>query len=189
MRSHTVVHPAITICFVNPFVFKNKIEKEGLPRDGPAGLGAGGPEFKSRGPDQKQLSCFHIVRSTTVHPYFACENSAGRGSDFANPLIRRTSLCGKHTKDTSWQECEKEVIESKRVSSAALGECGENCGDLAHRFLPLTVLQRGKPIPKASRGHVSIYIQLSRSAAYDHGSILFDQRERESSIVLVKNFQ
>ena len=52
MPSHTDVHPATTICFVNPFVFKTKIEKEGLPRDGPAGLGAGGPEFKSRRPDQ-----------------------------------------------------------------------------------------------------------------------------------------
>ena len=52
MRSHTVVHPATTIFLVNPFVFKNEIEKEGLPRDGPAALGAGGPEFKSRRPDQ-----------------------------------------------------------------------------------------------------------------------------------------
>src|SRR5467141_2343333 len=40
------------IYFPNSFIFKNKIEKEGLPRDSPAGLGAGGPEFKSRRPDQ-----------------------------------------------------------------------------------------------------------------------------------------
>jgi hypothetical protein len=33
MRSHTVIHPATAICFVSPFVFKNEIEKEGLPRD------------------------------------------------------------------------------------------------------------------------------------------------------------
>ena len=33
------------------FICKNKIEKEGLPKDSPAGLGAGGPEFKSRRPD------------------------------------------------------------------------------------------------------------------------------------------
>jgi hypothetical protein len=51
MRSHISVHPATTKYFSNSFIFKNKIEKEGLPRDSPAGLGAGGPEFKSRRPD------------------------------------------------------------------------------------------------------------------------------------------
>jgi hypothetical protein len=51
MRSHISVHRATTKYFSNSFIFKNKIEKEGLPRDSPAGLGAGGPEFKSRGPD------------------------------------------------------------------------------------------------------------------------------------------
>jgi len=48
MRSHISVQRATTKYFSNSFVFKNKIEKEGLPRDSPAGLGAGGPEFKSR---------------------------------------------------------------------------------------------------------------------------------------------
>jgi hypothetical protein len=28
MRSHTSVHPATTIYFVNPFVFRNKIERK-----------------------------------------------------------------------------------------------------------------------------------------------------------------
>jgi len=65
------------------------------------------------GAPTKSLFCFHIVRSTTVHPSFTCENPADRRSDFANPLIRRTSLRSEHTKNTSWQECEKEVIESK----------------------------------------------------------------------------
>jgi hypothetical protein len=46
MRSHISVHPATTKYFSNSFVLKNKIEKEGLPRDSLAGLGAGGPEFK-----------------------------------------------------------------------------------------------------------------------------------------------
>ena len=52
MRSHIFIHLATTISFAKPFIFKIKIEKEGLPRDSPAGLGAGGPEFKSRRPDQ-----------------------------------------------------------------------------------------------------------------------------------------
>jgi len=38
--------------FLTRLFSKTEIEKEGLPRDSPAGLGAGGPEFKSRRPDQ-----------------------------------------------------------------------------------------------------------------------------------------
>jgi hypothetical protein len=52
MQSHISLHHATTKYFSNLFVFKNKIEEEGLPSDSPAGLGAGGPEFKSRRPDQ-----------------------------------------------------------------------------------------------------------------------------------------
>jgi len=52
MRSHISVHRATTKYSSNSFICKNKIEKEGLPKDSPAGLGAGGPEFKSRRPDQ-----------------------------------------------------------------------------------------------------------------------------------------
>ena|ERR1043166_7259669 len=42
MRSYISVHLATTKYFSISFIFKNKIEKEGLPRDSPAGLGAGG---------------------------------------------------------------------------------------------------------------------------------------------------
>jgi hypothetical protein len=52
MRSHIFVHRATTKYFSNSFVFKIEIEKEGLPRDITPALGAGGPEFKSRRPDQ-----------------------------------------------------------------------------------------------------------------------------------------
>ena len=52
MRSHISVHRATTKYFSNSFIFKNKIEKEGLPRDSTPDLGAGGPRFKSGRPDQ-----------------------------------------------------------------------------------------------------------------------------------------
>ena len=52
MRRHIFVHRATTKFFANSFVLKNEIEKEGLPRDSTPALGAGGPEFKSRRPDQ-----------------------------------------------------------------------------------------------------------------------------------------
>ena len=55
------IHLATTISVAKPFVSKIAIEKEGLPRGSPAGLGAGGPEFKSRRPDQKHLVCFSLA--------------------------------------------------------------------------------------------------------------------------------
>jgi hypothetical protein len=48
----TCSYLATTISVAKPFIFKIKIEREGLARDSPAGLGAGGPEFESRRPDQ-----------------------------------------------------------------------------------------------------------------------------------------
>jgi hypothetical protein len=51
MRSHISVHRATTKYFSNLFVFKPKIEKEGLPRDDTPDLGAGGPELESPRPD------------------------------------------------------------------------------------------------------------------------------------------
>jgi hypothetical protein len=50
-RRHIVVHRATGKYFSSSFVFKSEIEREGLPRDNPAGLGAGGLEFKSPRPD------------------------------------------------------------------------------------------------------------------------------------------
>jgi len=67
MRRHILLHPGTTKYFSKSFVFKNKIEKEGLPSDSPAGLGAGGPEFKSRRPDQKYLACFLLFIESAVH--------------------------------------------------------------------------------------------------------------------------
>ena len=58
MRSHISVHLATTKYFSNSFVFKNEIEKEGLPGDITPALGAGGPEFKSRRPDQSIFCVF-----------------------------------------------------------------------------------------------------------------------------------
>ena len=52
MRRHISVHRATTKYFSNLFVFKTKIEKEGLPGDITPALGAGGPRFKSGRPDQ-----------------------------------------------------------------------------------------------------------------------------------------
>jgi hypothetical protein len=59
MRSHIFIHHATTISSAKPFIFKIKIEKEGLPRDSTPGLGAGDPEFKSRRPDHFMFFVFY----------------------------------------------------------------------------------------------------------------------------------
>ena len=67
MRSDISVHRATTKCFSNSFIFRNKIDKEGLPRDSPAGLGAGGPEFKSRRPDHQLTELTDFLPATYFH--------------------------------------------------------------------------------------------------------------------------
>jgi len=59
MLSRISVHGATTKFYDNPFVFKNAIEKEGLPRDSTPDLGAGGPRFKSGRPDQSMFFVSH----------------------------------------------------------------------------------------------------------------------------------
>ena len=50
MRSHIFVHTGTTKYFSNLFVFKNEIEKEGLPRDITPALGAGGSRVQISAP-------------------------------------------------------------------------------------------------------------------------------------------
>jgi hypothetical protein len=59
MRSHIFAHRATIKYFSKSFVFKNEIEKEGLPRDFTPALGAGGPRFKSGRPDQSMFFVSH----------------------------------------------------------------------------------------------------------------------------------
>src|SRR5271156_4460712 len=69
-RSRISARPATTKYSSNSFVFKTKIEKEGLPRDDTPDLGAGGLRFKSGRPDQsfQHVSglAIHCTRSTVV---------------------------------------------------------------------------------------------------------------------------
>jgi hypothetical protein len=91
MRSHISVHGATTKFCDNPFVFKNAIEKEGLPRDITPALGAGGPEFESRRPDQSILFVLHYLESE-IFLLQLLWILAGRRSVFANHSISITSL-------------------------------------------------------------------------------------------------
>jgi hypothetical protein len=75
MRSHILVQRATTKYSSISFICKNKIEKEGLPKDSPAGLGAGGPRFESGRPDQNYLPHFVQFIKKVLHPYLHLWNS------------------------------------------------------------------------------------------------------------------
>jgi hypothetical protein len=79
MRRHISVHRATTKFFANSFVLKNEIEKEGLPRDSTPALGAEGPEFKSRRPDQNISRIFSSLSTALFTQNLAVEFSQAGG--------------------------------------------------------------------------------------------------------------
>ena len=80
MHNHIFAHQATAKYFSNSFVFKNEIEKEGLPRDSTPALGAGGPRFKSGRPDQNYLAYFLSSTINVLHPKIQCGIPAGRSA-------------------------------------------------------------------------------------------------------------
>jgi len=80
MRSHIFLHRATTKYFSNSFVFKNEIEKEGLPRDITLALGAGGPRFKSGRPDQNISRVFFILLKAQFTSFHTCGILADRSA-------------------------------------------------------------------------------------------------------------
>jgi len=98
MRSHISVHGATTKYFSKSFVFKTKIEKEGLPGDITPALGAGGPEFKSRRPDQQYRAHFVGVIETALHHTLTCGFLLGRRSRLASHSVLITLEFGVRAK-------------------------------------------------------------------------------------------
>ena len=130
MRSHIFVHRATTKYFSNSFVFKNKIEKEGLPRDITPALGAGGPEFKSRRPDQNisRVIFSSLKAPFTSNPIFGI--LADRRSGFASrffPRVRRITNLQKHGDPGVLDR----RIKRREVKRTIL-QVWENSGDPAH---------------------------------------------------------
>jgi hypothetical protein len=129
MRSHISVHVATTKYSFISFICKNKIEKEGLPKDSPAGLGAGGPEFKSRRPDQQYRAHFVGFIETALHHILTCGFLLGRRSRLASHSILMTLEFGVRAKNGRRQECQGERTEWTWVRNVVFREWGENWGD------------------------------------------------------------
>src|SRR5271156_425986 len=91
MRRHISARPATTKYFSNLFVFKKKMEKEGLPRDDTPALGAGGLEFKSPRPDRNYRPHLLQVTNCVLHQELQCGNPAGRSAVVASSVIPKSS--------------------------------------------------------------------------------------------------
>jgi hypothetical protein len=68
MRSHISVYRGTIKFRSNSLVFKNEIEKEGLPRDTAPALGARGSRFKSGRPDQNISRVFFSLLKAPFTP-------------------------------------------------------------------------------------------------------------------------
>jgi len=132
MRSHISAHRATTKYFSNSFVFKTKIEKEGLPGDSTPDLGAGGPEFKSRRPDQNISRVFLSLLEGPFTPIPVCGILADRSSIGVSRLVSQILQHGEYAKNTERLECHSEIIELTQLKKSSRDGCGENWGDLAH---------------------------------------------------------
>lgn len=93
MRSHILVHCATTKYFSNSFIFKNKIEKEGLPRDSTPDLGAGGPiPFKQRRLGDQHLEWLWFLDSLRGYPlrlHVACVKDLALSDDLSKLVAIR----------------------------------------------------------------------------------------------------
>jgi len=125
MRSHVSVHRGTTKFCANSFVFKNKIEKEGLPRDTAPALGAGGPEFKSRRPDQNHLPYFLQVMKSTVHPKLHCGILADRRSGFASCLVSESSPHDEFCKNIGGRRAIQKPLNGSKLNSRHLASMGK----------------------------------------------------------------
>jgi hypothetical protein len=132
MQKHISVHHATAKYFSNSFVFKTKIEKEGLLGDSPAALGAGGPEFKSRRPDQKYLECILLLIESAVHLKPHLWNSGRQEVWIRKSFSFREFATWGICKNMRRQECYTESIERREVKRALFGKYGENSGDPTH---------------------------------------------------------
>ena len=131
MRSHIFIQLATTISFAKPFIFKIENEKEGLPRGSPAGLGAGGPEFKSRRPDQNiSRVLFRLMKDpfTQTHPWNSGRQEFSIGKSFSFREFTTRRIC----ENTGRQECYSETIERTQVKRPRSGKYGENSEDPVH---------------------------------------------------------
>src|SRR5260370_29390708 len=112
-------------------VFSSSAENGRVVLSGPPALGAGGPEFKSRRPDQNISRVFFRLSKayfTQNRPWnFRRQEVSIRKSFNSKEFAARRIF-----KNTRRQECYSETIERRQVKRAPSGKYGENRGDPVH---------------------------------------------------------
>ena len=100
------------------------VEMKGLTKARLPVLGAGGPEFKSRRPDQNiSRVLFSLLKAPfTSNPI--CGILADRRSGFASRLLSESSPHDEFCKNMRRQECYTESIERREVKRALFGKYG-----------------------------------------------------------------
>jgi hypothetical protein len=127
MRSHILVLGATTTSFSISFVFKTKIEKEGLPRDSPAVLGAGSPRFKSGRPDQNHLAYFLVLIELPLQPKLRCGILPGRRSELPSLSTPMTWPRREPTEMLGGRSARKKLLNRDKLSTrqfASMGKIG-----------------------------------------------------------------
>ena len=138
MRSHISAHRATTKYFSNSFVFKTEIEKEGLPGDITLALGAGGPEFKSRRPDQNISRVFFSLLNAPFTSNPICGILADRSSQFASRLLSDSSPHDEFAKTSGGRSAIQKLLNGRKLIACDLASMGKIQGTLCiSRFLDL----------------------------------------------------
>jgi putative transposase len=182
MRSHISVHRATTKYFSNSFVLKNKIEKEGLPRDSLAGLGAGGPEFKSRRPDQN-IACFLSLIESTLLSKFTCGIPPDRRSEFTSHLVSMSSSHGEFAKTWGGRSAIQKLLNRGKLSTRRLASMGKIMGTLC--ISRLINLRKYKSVRPAPRNLVHRKCSFSGVKQPERSSTMRKSRFSEEQIVRV----
>ena len=129
MRSHISVHPATVKYFSISLIFKNKIEKEGLPRDSTPDLCAGGLRFKSGRPDQTSR-IFSLGYQKPLHPKLPCGIPLDRRSGFASRLVSESSPDAEHVKTRVGRSAIQKLLSGGKLSARHLPSKGKIMGTL-----------------------------------------------------------
>src|SRR5438552_7258898 len=94
------------------FRMSKALHRRGVAQPGSApALGAGGPEFKSRRPDQNISRVFFGLLKAPFTLNLICEILAGRRPQSATRLMAKSSPRDKFSKNTPRRECHSEIIE------------------------------------------------------------------------------
>ena len=100
------------------------------PGSAPA-LGAGGPEFKSRRPDQNISRVFLSLLKAPFTPTPTCGILADRRSEFTSRLVCESSLHDEFAKTSGGRSAIQKLLNGRKLS-AQFGKYGENSGDPEH---------------------------------------------------------